>query len=137
MSVTARRGIRPAAAAVAAALLIAGCGDGSPAAKQANASSNSSTTTQGSTAAQQAKSASGSSSVSTASSSATAGKESLHTRVIVALIACMRAHAIKIQPPNLSGHGPLYTLKGVNTHSRQFQTARSRCLTQIARQIHR
>ena len=41
--------------------------------------------------------------------------------------ACMRSHKVNVPPPNLSGKGPLFDMKGVNTTSPQFRVALDQC----------
>lgn len=48
-------------------------------------------------------------------------------RTLASFAACMRANKIDLAPPNTSGHGPLFDLKGLDTKSPQFRAALRRC----------
>jgi hypothetical protein len=41
--------------------------------------------------------------------------------------ACMRENGVHIPAPNTSGSGPIFSSKGLNTSSPQFQAAESKC----------
>jgi hypothetical protein len=40
---------------------------------------------------------------------------------------CVRSHGIKIAEPNLSGHGEIFSSKGINSNSPQYRSALEAC----------
>jgi hypothetical protein len=42
-------------------------------------------------------------------------------------IRCMRENGIDLPPPNVSGRGPVFDTKGIDTHGAKFKAASSKC----------
>jgi len=43
----------------------------------------------------------------------------------------MRENGVNVPPPNTSGKGPIFSVKGLNTASAQFKAAESKCSVQL------
>jgi glyceraldehyde-3-phosphate dehydrogenase/erythrose-4-phosphate dehydrogenase len=60
----------------------------------------------------------------------------LHSKALRAALVkfagCMRAHGIKVPTPNVSGTGPVFDPKGIDTSSAQFRAAAKACRSTLA-----
>jgi hypothetical protein len=99
------------ACVVVAALLLAGCGG----------SSASSPSTTPSTAKSSAKS------TATSNAKASSAVRLAGLRRLSRFAACMRAHGVKLPPPNGSGKGPLFDTTGIDTKATAYKSAQARC----------
>lgn len=111
------------AAGAVAAISLAACGDSSPKAAASTSNAGSSTTT-----GQVSLSTTTSQTSSPAKSSGTTLQGQDEHEVIYTLIECLRANGVAMPPPNRSGSGPIYNLKGVNTSGATFKHARALCV---------
>jgi hypothetical protein len=48
-------------------------------------------------------------------------------QALASFAACLRQNGVNVPPPNTSGKGPIFNIKGINTASPQFRQARQRC----------
>jgi hypothetical protein len=48
-------------------------------------------------------------------------------QALASFAACLRQNGVNIPPPNTSGKGPIFNIKGINTASPQFRQARQKC----------
>ncbi len=54
-----------------------------------------------------------------------------YRRALTRFAACLRRNGVNVPPPNISGNGPIFNTKGINTASAQFRTARMKCAGEL------
>jgi len=55
----------------------------------------------------------------------------VYQKAIAKFATCMRENGVNVPPPNTSGKGPIFSVKGLNTASAQFKAAESKCSVQL------
>jgi hypothetical protein len=59
-------------------------------------------------------------------------KNPAYLAALTKFAACLRENGVDVPPPNTSGNGPIFSTKGINTASAQFQTAQTKCRGDLA-----